>query len=84
MRLVRDDDMVQNWYMDDVLHGTWEFKESNWLGIHRAPGLTRWYEAVPGTLGWLHRSDEADKPCWQVTLMPLVSSMQAQPLRPAP
>ena len=56
LRLVRDRYGFQQYYYDDDLHGTWEFQRPNWLGISRpwsqgGPGLTRWYEAVPGTLG---------------------------------
>ena len=84
LRIQRDAQGVQSFLMDDVPGGTWEFRQPVWLGISRAPGQTRWYEAVPGTKGWVHRSDDGAEPEWQVTLMPLVDEAQGQELRPLP
>ena len=62
----------QTFYIDDVKGGEWFFQAPRWLGLERAPGLVRFYEAVLGTRGWYHRADIAEEFGWSVVLMPLV------------
>ena len=91
-RLVRtlDDatgEVHQLFYLDDVLEGTWEFEAPTWLGLARNSaryaGSVRWYDAVPGTYGWVHRSDIGSEPYWQVTLVPLAGGPWST-MRPLP
>ena len=83
-RIVRDDQGEQLVYLDDVLQGTWTFQAPCWLGVEREPGKVRYYEAVPGTKGWVHRSDNSAEPWWQATLIPLVDEAQGQNHVPLP
>ena len=62
----------QTFYIDDVPGGEWFFQAPRWLGLQRAPGMVRFYEAVLGTRGWYHRADIAEEFGWSVVLMPLV------------
>ena len=64
--------VTKEFFMDDVLAGTWEFQPPVWLGLERSPGHTRWYEAAPGSGAFVHRSDNGDEPWWQVVLVPLL------------
>ena len=76
LRLVRrqepDGAWTQSFYLDDVYGGQWHFLAPTWLGLSRDPWHTRYYEAAPGTGGWVHRSDNGAEPHWQVTLIPLL------------
>jgi len=68
-------DPEQLYFLDDVLAGTWTWEDPNWLGLERAnaryPGSIRWFDAVPGTYGWVHRSDVGTEVHWQMTLVPV-------------
>ena len=64
--------VTKQFFMDDVLSGTWEFQPPVWLGLERSPGHTRWYEAAPGSGAFVHRSDNSHEPWWQVVLVPLL------------
>ena len=82
MRLVRtvEDNapgqQQQLYYLDDVEMGTWTWEAPSWLSLARNharfPGSVRWFEAAPGTYGFVHRSDVASEPWWQLTLVPII------------
>jgi len=67
----------QLYFVDDVAGGTWTWEDPNWLGLERFnaanPGSIRWFDAVPGTQGFVHRSDVGSEPYWQVTLVPVIN-----------
>ena len=75
VRLIRRQTDNGTWqtpfFIDDVQGGTWFMEAPRWLGLERAPGCVRYYEAVIGTKGWYHRSECAEQMGWSVVLLPL-------------
>ena len=81
LRLVRTVDpgsggVAQLYYLDDILEGTWTWEAPTWLGLARNsaryPGSIRWFDAAPGTYGFVHRSDVGSEPYWQIALVPVI------------
>ena len=69
----------QIYYLDDVREGVWVWQEPQWLGLMRDnaahPGSVRWFDSVPGSFGFVHRSDVASEMHWQMTLVPVIDMM---------
>ena len=65
----------QVYYIDDVREGLWTWEPPQWLGLMRDsaahPGSTRWFDSVPGSFGFVHRSDVGSEMHWQMTLVPV-------------
>ena len=81
--------MQQVYYLDDNREGTLVWGPPRWLGLERDnaryAGSVRWFESAPGTYGFVHRSDVASEPFWQLTLVPVIGvSEYADRMRPLP
>ena len=82
VRLVRHHDDIQEFFIQDILAGTWRMTNPTIMELlYTSSGWARYYDNLPGTNSWVRRSD-TDEEGWSVFMIPLLEQYPGDMMRP--